>query len=87
MSEYPNHMYLGEKKYQYFSIETKKYFFYRKKKKRSTLSRAVNWPSVYIVIYHIQPNYCSVRLGFSKLLKKKLAVKYSPNKDTHLRTS
>ena len=30
--------------------------------------------------YHIQPNYCPRRLGFSKLLEK-LVVKYSPDKD------
>ena len=31
--------------------------------------------------YHIQPNYRTVHLGFSKALGK-LVVKYSPNKGT-----
>ena len=32
--------------------------------------------------YHIQPNYCTVHLGFSKLLEKICIVKYLSNKGT-----
>ena len=40
-----------------------------------------HWFSIQYQKYRIRPNYCTVRLDFSKLLKK-LAVKYQPNKGT-----